>query len=367
MAPWCYNECFRRGPVKGDLIMYLCDDDLLYANAFATFVSFCEKNPHAQAMYASQDIAVISPNGWRAIVGERRATQPGGKFCSGRRMDCHVDYLQFCHKSEVLRLLPSHEYWPESKDSESHADGIFMERIGEHVTIYPIDVKVSQNRRTLQSINVPVRSFATVECMANGVPLLAPQTIQSRAPASGGRQPPEDSQNQGADAPRSPLGALTQPRSPAQQAYEAEMGREDIPLVSISIDLRHTGAGLQDTLTSVAAETYPRLEVLLIDRCGTNGDSAEHLEAIRSRYPRSRLLQQTGGDNGATRHRGLWEARGVYFIPLEAGTLACPEMVEKFVAAMRRSPRLSALACYVLVLRQGHDLFPAADGCSASS
>jgi hypothetical protein len=332
MAPWCYNECFRKGLVSGDLILYLCDDDLLYANAFATFVSFCRENPHAQAMYASQDVAVIYPNGWRAIVGERRAIRPGGTFCNGRRMDCHVDYLQFCHKAEVLRLLPSDEYWPENKDAESHADGIFMERIGEHATIYPIDIKVSQNRRTPQSLNVPVRSFPTVECMANGVPLSA--RGEAFAPrfssASGVRQLSDPTKDQAANVPHS-------------------LRQEDAPLVTISIDIGQTDAGIPDLVASLAAQAYPNLEILAISPSSATSHIAELLDGVRSKYPLSRLLRPAG-DGGGTRDRGLWEAGGVYFIPLDASLLPCSDMVERFVAAMRRSPRVSAMTCYVLGL-----------------
>jgi hypothetical protein len=163
MAPWCFNECFRRGLVTGDLVMYLCDDDLLYPNAFATFVSFCRRHPEAQAMYASQDIGVIYPNGWRLVLGERRATEPGGRSCHGRKMDGEVDYLQLCHKAELLKRFPTDSYWPEDKASESHADGIFMERLGELTTILPIDVKVSQNRRTPQSTYTPFRSLTQID------------------------------------------------------------------------------------------------------------------------------------------------------------------------------------------------------------
>jgi glycosyltransferase involved in cell wall biosynthesis len=160
MAPWCFNECFRKGRVTGDLVMYLCDDDILYPNAFDTFASYCRRHPGAQAMYASQDIGAIYPNGWRAIVGERRATVPGGQACGGRDMDCQVDYLQLCHRVDVLKQFPDNEYWPESKEFESHADGIFMERLGQLVAIHPIDIKVSQNRRTPQSTFDPVPSLA---------------------------------------------------------------------------------------------------------------------------------------------------------------------------------------------------------------
>jgi hypothetical protein len=109
------------------------------------------------AMYASQDIGVIYPNGWRAVVGERRADRPGGKSCNGKQMDCVVDYLQFCHKTDLFSMFENNEYWPEGKDTESHADGVFMEKCGRLVPIFPIDVKVSQNRRTPNSTYVPVK------------------------------------------------------------------------------------------------------------------------------------------------------------------------------------------------------------------
>jgi hypothetical protein len=155
MAPWCFNECFRRGLVRGELVMYLCDDDILYPDAFATFVDAFREHPEAMAMYASEDVGWLGPDGSGRIIGERRALAPGGKCCNGRIMDCQVDYLQLCHRRAALRALPDAEYWPEDKASEDHADGLFMEKLGTHFEILPIDVKIGQNRRTPWSINVP--------------------------------------------------------------------------------------------------------------------------------------------------------------------------------------------------------------------
>jgi hypothetical protein len=157
MAPWCFNECFRRGLVRGDLVMYLCDDDLLYPNAFQTFVSYAEAHPDVLAMYASQDIGMIYPDGSRAVVGERRAAGLAGKCCRGRTLDCQVDYLQFCHRRAILQSFRGKDYWPEGKSTEAHADGIFMDRCGSVAPVHPIDVKVSQNRRTPGSTYVPAR------------------------------------------------------------------------------------------------------------------------------------------------------------------------------------------------------------------
>jgi glycosyltransferase involved in cell wall biosynthesis len=153
MAPYCFNKCLSSG-VHGELVVYLCDDDVFYPNAFDTFISFSEKNPYVQAMYASQDMITIKINNDRIMSGERRALKKMGK-CVGERMDCVIDYLQFCHKKTILNHLK--EFWPEGKDTESHADGVFMDKIGEIVPVYPIDVKVSQNRRTIWSTYAPTK------------------------------------------------------------------------------------------------------------------------------------------------------------------------------------------------------------------
>jgi hypothetical protein len=155
MPAWVHNEYFRRGMAASDLTMCLCDDDVLYPTCFETFVGYSRQHPEVAAMYASQDIAVIRSDGTRQITGERLAVGVGGAYAKGRRMDCQVDYLQFCHKVDVLRKLPGDEYMPECLETSRHADGVFMERVGGVVPIYPINVKVSQNRRTPLSFYGP--------------------------------------------------------------------------------------------------------------------------------------------------------------------------------------------------------------------
>jgi glycosyltransferase involved in cell wall biosynthesis len=314
MAPWCFNECFRRGLVRGELVMYLCDDDVLYPRAFETFVAYCRQNPGARAMYASQDVGVIYPNGWHAIVGERRATRPGGRCCGGRQMDSEVDYLQFCHRADILELFPDDEYWPEAKATEEHADGLFMERVGARVPIHPIDVKVSQNRRTARSSYVPLPSLGLLDCMANGIPLL-PGRLDEGAEAA----------------------------SPA----------EDVPLVTVSVASYNQGAALPAALASLAAQTYPCLEVIVIDDGSTDPQSVEAFHALRDRYPQFHFMRQDRAGAAATRNRGLAEARGSYFLPMEADHQACPDMVERLVARMRTNPRPSAVTCYLLAARAG--------------
>lgn len=157
MAPWCYNETYRNGlltnNIKNDgIVVFLCDDDFFYCCAFQVFSSYFESHLDALAVYGSQDIGVIYPNGWRAVVGERRALVPAG-LCVGVRIDCVFDYLQFAIKSSLLSKFS----WPEGKETESHADGVLYEQIGSIMPIHPIDVKISQNRRVPQSTYCPSR------------------------------------------------------------------------------------------------------------------------------------------------------------------------------------------------------------------
>ena len=82
MASWCFNNVIRSGILTGELILYLCDDDLFYPEAFSTYWNFYTANDRKpQAMYASQDIGAVEGDGPLKIIGQRRAKKPAGKFC----------------------------------------------------------------------------------------------------------------------------------------------------------------------------------------------------------------------------------------------------------------------------------------------
>jgi len=159
MASWCINEILNSGRLRGELIMYLCDDDLLYKEAFETFWKYyTEHNREPQAMYASQDVGLVDREGRVRIIGRRVAKRPAGRFCGGARLDCKVDYLQFCHSRAILDKMretyKTTRYHPEDKSEAYHADGIFMEQVGALTKVHNIDKLVSINRRTIGSSNL---------------------------------------------------------------------------------------------------------------------------------------------------------------------------------------------------------------------
>lgn len=150
ISPWCLNRMFKY--TTGDLISYLCDDDILYPSAFATFDLYATRNPDVLAMYGSIDLAVYD-GGRGVIYGVRKALEISGR--GGYPLDCRVDYLQFCHRREVLDKLGP-EPWPEDIETANHSDGVFMERVGQLCQVYPIPVKIGQNRRTRYSNYYPI-------------------------------------------------------------------------------------------------------------------------------------------------------------------------------------------------------------------
>lgn len=153
IASWCFNECFRNKMLKGQYVVYLCDDDLFYPNAFQTFYDYVQTYPEARAMYASVDMTAVTPTGEKVTYHELLAQEVRGSCCGGGPLDCHVDYLQLCHRADLFDLFTGEDFWPEDREVMAHADGVFLEKIGSRVPILPIPAKIGENRKVPDSLN----------------------------------------------------------------------------------------------------------------------------------------------------------------------------------------------------------------------
>ncbi|HEY7309779.1 MAG TPA: glycosyltransferase family A protein [Gemmataceae bacterium] len=153
IASWCFNECFRKKMLHGRFVTYLCDDDLFYPNALQAFHDYAKSHPDAMALYASVDMTGVSAAGEKLVFREIRAEEIKGSCCGGGVLDCQVDYLQLCHKTELFDLFADEDFWPEDREVIQHADGIFLEKIGSRVPIYPVAAKIGENRKVPISLN----------------------------------------------------------------------------------------------------------------------------------------------------------------------------------------------------------------------
>jgi glycosyltransferase involved in cell wall biosynthesis len=128
------------------------------------------------------------------------------------------------------------------------------------------------------------------------------------------------------------------------------------PLVTVAVSHFNLGDYLPDTLASLAAQTYSNLEVLVIDDGSTCPQARQVLAEQERLYPHFRFLCQTNAGPGAARNRALREARGDYFIPVDADNIALPAMVEMLVRGMRNFPELSVMTCFCLAFRNTADI-----------
>ncbi len=128
------------------------------------------------------------------------------------------------------------------------------------------------------------------------------------------------------------------------------------PLVTVCIPFYNKGHLLEATLESLVAQTYKRIEVIVIDDGSTDDASRRVFDRLQKDYPTYRFERQTNAGIGATRNRGLQEARGRYFIPVDADNIAHPEMVERFAQGMLLRPGLAALTSYFLAFESDQDL-----------
>ncbi len=120
------------------------------------------------------------------------------------------------------------------------------------------------------------------------------------------------------------------------------------PLVTVGVPHYNLGRYLPEALASLAGQTYPNLEILVIDDGSNDPASSAAFERMQCVYPQFRFLRQQNAGIGATRNRGLKEASGEFFIPMDADNVARPDMVERFVNGIQVNPDLSAMTCYYL-------------------
>lgn len=87
---------------------------------------------------------------------------------------------------------------------------------------------------------------------------------------------------------------------------------EDLPLVSVVLVSRDRERFLGTALESLAAQTYPCLELLLVDD-GSRDGTPGILERFAASHPNARLMTLAGVGPAAARAHAFASARGALF------------------------------------------------------
>lgn len=121
------------------------------------------------------------------------------------------------------------------------------------------------------------------------------------------------------------------------------------PAVSVVVPCFRQSQFLPDAIDSALAQTFPDLEVVVVDD-GNEPAEAEAIAAIVNRAgPAARLVRLIENSGLATaRNTGIDAARGQWILPLDADDRLEPAFLEKALGAIRLNPREFAFCDSVL-------------------
>jgi len=117
--------------------------------------------------------------------------------------------------------------------------------------------------------------------------------------------------------------------------------RQNGELVSVVIVSYNSRDWLPACLSSLQAQTYSNLEIVLVD----NGSSDGSLEWVREHYPETRCIRMTPAASLAHAiNQGIQASAGAYYLILNPDVRLEPGAMAYMVAAARREARCAAVA-----------------------
>lgn len=95
---------------------------------------------------------------------------------------------------------------------------------------------------------------------------------------------------------------------------------------------------MREALNSVRSQSFPSVEVIVVDDGSTNPDTLGFLKLIQGEG--ITVLHTENGGPAAARNHGIQVGRGEFIYPLDADDIIGPDFLEAAVAAMDRDPAL---------------------------
>lgn len=119
------------------------------------------------------------------------------------------------------------------------------------------------------------------------------------------------------------------------------------PLVSVIVPARNAQAFIAAAIASACAQTYPDLEVLVVDD-GSRDRTAAIAAAMAECDSRVRLLRQEHRGVAAARNHAIANARGHYIAPLDADDVWLPHKIERQMQALQQNSGAGLAYCWSL-------------------
>ncbi len=130
------------------------------------------------------------------------------------------------------------------------------------------------------------------------------------------------------------------------------------PLISVVIPNHNGASHLEGCLSSLQRQTYPRVEVVIVDNASSDGS----VDVVARMAPQAHVLRQdrnlgfAGGVNA-----GAHASHGDWIAVLNNDTEAAPGWLSECMRAAERRPEADFLACRILYLKEGDRVYSAGD------
>lgn len=131
---------------------------------------------------------------------------------------------------------------------------------------------------------------------------------------------------------------------------------EDVvmPLVSVVITTFHNETYLPRAIESVLEQTYPQVELIVVDDNPPDTEERRATEAVMEGYPQCIYLKHPENLNGAAaRNTGIRISKGKYIAFLDNDDIYMRTHIADCVQALEEHPECGGAFCSVIKVRQG--------------
>lgn len=122
-----------------------------------------------------------------------------------------------------------------------------------------------------------------------------------------------------------------------------DLKRGGLPLVSVVVPAYQAEATIRATLASVVAQTYPNLQIVVVDD-GSRDRTADIAAEFAAADPRVTVIRRANGGASAARNSGIAASSGEFIAPIDADDIWHPRRVEAHVRALLNAGPEVALA-----------------------
>lgn len=126
------------------------------------------------------------------------------------------------------------------------------------------------------------------------------------------------------------------------------------PLISVVVPVYNAETFLRDTVETIQRQTYPNLEILLVDDGSTDGSYAL-CQALAAEDHRIRCFTEENGGASRARNHGIRKAKGAYIGFVDSDDKILPDMYANLYEGAQKMERLHSSRYIIQIGRQEID------------